>query len=72
MVSKWNRVDELEAIAREGAVVVIKIDGGRRSDPNIFTVVLSGGTLGPEEFFRSDGGNLDELIARAIDFYRKE
>jgi hypothetical protein len=63
------RIDELETIARDGAVLVLKIDGGRKGDANVFTVVLSGGRLTAEEFFRMDGEDLTKLIDRAIEFY---
>lgn len=67
-----KKIGELEAIAREGAVVVLKIDGERGSDPNIFTVMLSGGKLGSEDFFRMDGDSFPKLIDAAIQFYEAE
>jgi len=61
---------ELEAIAREGATVIVKIDGARsRHDPNIYTLMINGGGLGKEDYFRKDGKEVDKLIKEAISFY---
>jgi hypothetical protein len=66
-----HRIGELEAIAQDGAVIVLKIDGERKGDANIFTVVLSGGRLKSEDFFRMDGGDLSSLIDSALKFYEE-
>jgi hypothetical protein len=66
-----HRMDELKRIAQDGAVMVLKIDGERKDDPDIFTVVLSGGKLRPDDFFRMDGGSLSGLIDRALKFYEE-
>src|SRR5687768_9120501 len=56
-----------EEMAKEGAVVVVKIDGQRTSedDTGKYTVLVSGGPLG-EDFFRADTHVLEEGLARAI------
>ncbi|PQO46758.1 hypothetical protein [Blastopirellula marina] len=56
----------LERIRSEGAVVVIKLDGERRSRK--YTVVISGEPLG-EDFFRTDTASLEEGLAAGILFY---
>jgi hypothetical protein len=66
-----HRIAELEALAQDGVVIVLKIDGERKNSADIFTVVLSGGHLNPEDFFRMDGRDLSALIDNAISFYRK-
>jgi hypothetical protein len=63
------RIDELQTLAQHGVVIVIKIDGERKSHADIFTVVLSGGQLRPDDFFRKDGNDLSSLIDCAIGFY---
>jgi len=57
----------LDAVGRDGANVLLKIDGGR-SDDRPYTVVVSGGRLG-EEFFRKDGAALVSLLREAVVFY---
>jgi hypothetical protein len=57
-----------EAIGRDGATALIKVDG-QRSDESIFTVVVSGGPLG-DVFFRKDGADLEALLREAVMFYR--
>lgn len=70
-VSQWSQLSlllaALEAIGREGVIVIIKVDGARPGD-SIYTVVLSGGPLG-EAFFRKDGASLPDLVREAIGFY---
>jgi hypothetical protein len=58
----------LDAIGRDGANAVLKIDGGR-PDGSVYTVVISGGRLG-EAFFRKDGDDLAALLAEAVEFYK--
>lgn len=58
----------LDAIGREGASAVVKIDGGRPNDSK-YTIVVSGGRLG-EAFFRKDGDDLVALLVEAVEFYR--
>lgn len=69
-VSQWREVAPLmatlEAIGRDGASAVVKIDGGRPDA--IYTVVLSGPRLG-ESFFRKDGSDVQVLLREAIEFY---
>jgi hypothetical protein len=65
------RIDELQSLAQDGAVIVLKIDGERKSHPDIFTVVLSGGQLRRVDFFRKDGNDLSHLIDCAIGFYEE-
>lgn len=61
----------LEEIANEGATVVVKIDGQRTSpgDNGRYTVLVSGGPLGREEFFRTDTHELEEGLSKAILYY---
>lgn len=73
-VASWSDSAELlpafDAIGRDGATALIKIDGGR-SDDAVYTVVISGGRLG-EAFFHRDGANLSVLLLEAISFYREK
>lgn len=57
----------LEQMRREGAVVVIKLDGQRssQSDAEPYTVIISGGGLG-EGFTQSNGGAMEEALAVAV------
>lgn len=57
---------ELQSIAKDGASVVVKIDGIRKD--YIYTIVISGGKLG-ESFFRKDGAEIFFLLQDAIDYY---
>jgi hypothetical protein len=57
-----------DAIGREGAVAVVKVDGAR-PDGSIYSVVVSGGRL-RDDFFRKDGNDLAALLSEAITFYR--
>ena len=70
-ISLWSGVAAslaaLDAISREGATTVVKIDGGR-PDGSFYSVVVSGEKLG-EEFFRKDSGDLPALLQEAIEFY---
>lgn len=70
-VSRWREAAELMAIldgaGRDGANVVVKIDGGR-PEGSVYTVVISGPIFG-ESFFRKDGDDLLELLREAIDYY---
>jgi hypothetical protein len=67
----WRDTAELlaiiDAIAREGATALIKIDGARAAD-SVYTVLISGGRLG-ETYFRKDGADLRGLLEEAIEFY---
>lgn len=66
----WSGCDAvwpiLEKIRSEGGVVIVKLDGERRTCP--YTVAISGGPLG-EDFFRTDIATLEEGLAAAILFY---
>lgn len=55
----------LEKMANEGATVVLKIDGQRNSpdDNGRYTVIVSGGPLGSEDFFRTDTHLLEEGVS---------
>jgi hypothetical protein len=72
-VARWGRVSgllaALDAVGRDGANAMVKIDGAR---PNgeIYTVVVSGGKLG-DAFFRKDGADVDALLRDAVSFYRE-
>ena len=69
-VEAWESLAHLlasfEAIAEDGAVALLKIDG-ERPDAR-FTVVLTGGKLGQDPF-RMDGDSLRQLLAKAVSFY---
>lgn len=69
--ANWSGIDSvlpaLEAMANDGSVVVIKLDGQRKppKDNGRYTVLVSGGKLG-EDFFRIDTAVLEEGLAAAI------
>jgi hypothetical protein len=73
----WSGCDAVwtafEEMSKEGATVVIKIDGQRTSpeDNGRYTVLVSGGPLG-EEFFRLDTSVLEDGLAKAILFYAEK
>jgi hypothetical protein len=67
---EFYRIAELRALAQDGAVVILKIDGERKDCPDIFTVVLSGGRLCSDDFFRMDGSDISTLIDSVINFYK--
>ncbi|MFT3848692.1 MAG: hypothetical protein QM739_08415 [Propionivibrio sp.] len=71
-VSRWTDaaglMAALDAIGRDGANAVVKIDGAR-PDGAVYTIVISGAQLG-EAFFRKDGSDLLALLRDAIEFYR--
>lgn len=64
--------DAFEKMADEGATVVIKIDGQRKSveDSGRYTLIVSGGPLN-EDFFRTDCSDLDEGLAQAVLHYAR-
>ncbi len=70
----WRGCDAVwevvEAMAAEGAIVLIKIDGQRQGpgDSGRYTILVSGGPLG-EDFFRRDTPVLEDGIALAIVYY---
>ena len=72
-VTKWssaaNLMATIEAIALDGAIAVVKVDGARPAA--IFTVVISSPNLG-EEFFRKDGTDVLSLLRDAVAFYDAE
>jgi hypothetical protein len=72
-VSRWREaaalMATLEAIGRDGATAVVKVDGGRPDA--VYTVVVSGPRLG-EAFFRKDGSDVLALLRDAIEFYKSE
>ncbi len=61
-----------EQMANEGATVVIKIDGQRKSadDNGQYTLIVSGGPLN-DNFFRSDCDDLDDALSQAILHYAR-
>jgi len=71
-VTQWRGVAglmaTLEAIGRDGASVVVKIDGAR-PDGAVYTGVVSGPYLG-ETSFRRDRSDLPDLLRAAVEFYR--
>jgi hypothetical protein len=64
----------LQAIAQEGAVVIVKIDGERivAGIPEIYTVMVSGGALARDDYYRGDGSHVTELMAKALSYYRSK
>ncbi len=71
--------DRIEALmkrayqyAGEGAAVTVKIDGERilAGIPTIYTVVISGGKLRSDDFYRCDGQDIAELVQGALDHYQ--
>jgi hypothetical protein len=63
----------IETMVDEGAVLVVKVDGGRTTDDLLkrYTVVLSGGKLG-DDFFREDAVNLEDVLCNAVVFYAEK
>lgn len=74
----WSGCDAvwkaLEAMANEGATVIVKIDGERTSpnDTGRYTVLISGGPLASDEYFRTDTQVLEEGLAKAILYYAQK
>ena len=70
-VARWKGLAELlaafEAIGRDGAVAIVKVDG-ERTNGDVYTVVVSGAKLGGR-FFRKDGGELAALLQEALAWY---
>lgn len=70
----WSGCDAVwsafETMAKEGAVVLIKIDGERKQpgDNGRYTVLVSGGPLG-DDYFRKDTHTLEEGLSEAILYY---
>jgi hypothetical protein len=66
-----DQLRQLEAVAKAGAVVVLKMDGQRVSegDAKFYTLMISGGELGPDDFFRLDGQSLSDLIHEGLRYY---
>lgn len=62
-----ERLAALDAIARAGGHVIVKVDGGR-AGRDVYTVVLAGGALG-DEFFRKDGADLGKMLDEALAFF---
>lgn len=62
----------LQALAQEGAVVIVKIDGERMlaGIAEIYTVVVSGGALAHDDYFRADGSDMAELMEKALSHYQ--
>ena len=72
--SEWKGVDAvwalLERMKRDGAVVLIKLDGQRTKadDTSQYTVVVSGPPLG-ERLIRTDATTIEEALCHAIGNY---
>lgn len=66
--------NDLQEIANEGAVVVVKLDGLRKTDgdPKMFSLVISGGRLKDDDFFRKDSADFVSLLEDGIGFYRSK
>jgi hypothetical protein len=64
---------ELEKISKEGASVIVKIDGERwnASPAHPYTVMIFGGRLTHETSFKIDSDNLSEAIQAGITYYNK-
>lgn len=60
----------LEKIKKNGAVIVVKLDGQRTNeeDTGSYTSVISGGALG-ENFIRIDDESLENALLRSIRDY---
>ncbi|AZS51505.1 hypothetical protein DM558_12320 [Entomomonas moraniae] len=61
---------ELDRIAKNGYVIVIKLDGER--DKSFFYTAILSRSSDNEFFFRKDGPELEVLIKELIDFYNKK
>ena len=61
----------LNDIACAGGVVVIKVDGERliAGESKIYTLMISGGKLAGDDFFRLDGDSILDLISAGSDYY---
>ena len=62
------RDEEILKIIADGAIFILKIDGQREAQ-NIFTVMLSGGKIPHDEFFRKDGSDITKLVDDALTNY---
>jgi len=71
-IEKWKSLAqllaELEETGEDGAVSLIKIDGGR--EKSRFTVFIEGGRSAGG--FRKDGDDLGGLLKEALAFYRSQ
>lgn len=70
--AQWSGCDAfwplLEEMRREGAVVVVKLDGERgadETDPGPYTVVISRGGLG-DDFVQRSAGSPEDVLASAV------
>lgn len=72
-IAHWSNAAALmaafEAMGRDGATAVLKVDGDRHEA--VYTIVVSGSHLG-EVFFRRDGSDVLSLLRDAVEFYRAE
>jgi hypothetical protein len=74
--AQWKGIDAvlpiLERMRSDGAIVLIKLDGGRGpSDNGPYTLVVSGGPLNGD-FIRVDVSTLEEGIARVVVEYAQK
>ncbi len=71
-VAVWGNAVRLlaafDAIGRDGAVVVLKVDGVRENGL-VYTVVVTGGRLHRDAGFHKDGADLQALLREAVGFY---
>ncbi len=71
-VAVWGNAVRLlaafDAIGRDGAVALLKVDGVRENGL-VYTVLVSGGRLPKNSSFRKDGADLQGLLREAVTFY---
>lgn len=68
----WKSLDDflpfLEKMRQEEAVVLIKFDGERKSNP--YTAAVTGAVMG-EDFFRTDSRSLTDALTRVVIHYAR-
>ncbi len=71
-VAVWGNAVRLlaafDAIGRDGAVTLLKIDGVRENGL-VYTALVSGGRLQKDAAFHKDGADLQGLLREALAFY---
>lgn len=74
-VARWESVSGLlavlDAMGKDGATALVKVDGARAAGL-VYTVLVSGGRLAHDVVFRKDGADLPPLLREAIAFYEGE
>lgn len=74
MPDDWTGIDAvlplLERIMKEGATVLIKLDGERRPEAgeHPYTALVQGGPLG-NDFYRTDAPTLEEAVCFIVGNY---